>query len=232
MEKKQILIARLAGLGGLLIALLLAPFSATLDLSISSFFYTDHHFVSSAFTNFVFKYGEALGFCVGGISSACVLLSFFLPKLRPYQAGALLVSLTWILGAGLLINTLLKDHWGRPRPKQITEFGGQAEFRPFYLPDFNSEKPHKSFPSGHASTGFYYFSILFLGIRTQRKWIIYLGLSLAMGLGILLSICRISQGGHFFTDTLFSALFMYWVILFVDWLVFEKLKRRTFFKKS
>jgi len=28
------------------------------------------------------------------------------------------------LGPGLLVNTVLKDHWGRARPSQVTEFGG------------------------------------------------------------------------------------------------------------
>ena len=37
-----------------------------------------------------------------------------------------------IVGAWLIIDFALKDHWGRPRPRQVKEFGGMQEFRPYY----------------------------------------------------------------------------------------------------
>ena len=40
------------------------------------------------------------------------------------------------IGVGLFTHILLKDHWGRPRPKQVTQFGGTQEFHPFYKPNF------------------------------------------------------------------------------------------------
>jgi len=30
-----------------------------------------------------------------------------------------------IIGPGLLVNTVFKEHWGRARPSQVEEFGGQ-----------------------------------------------------------------------------------------------------------
>jgi lipid A 4'-phosphatase len=40
------------------------------------------------------------------------------------------LALVLIIGPGLLANSTLKDNWGRPRPIQITEFGGPGAFAP------------------------------------------------------------------------------------------------------
>jgi hypothetical protein len=45
-----------------------------------------------------------------------------------------------ILGPGLIINLVLKDHWGRPRPRQIVEFGGRYEYVQPFVPATNSIK--------------------------------------------------------------------------------------------
>ncbi len=45
------------------------------------------------------------------------------------QRAALLIA-TLCLGPGLIVNTLLKDHSGRPRPADIDLFGGALAFRP------------------------------------------------------------------------------------------------------
>ena len=47
-------------------------------------------------------------------------------------AAYLLLALA--LGPGLVVNTMLKDHWGRARPSQIEAFGGTRQFTPAPLP--------------------------------------------------------------------------------------------------
>ena len=56
----------------------------------------------------------------------------------------LLYSLVSIIGAGLFINAFLKEHTGRPRPREIKEFNGNWN----YLPAFHFGIPGKgrSFP--------------------------------------------------------------------------------------
>ncbi|SIS66030.1 phosphatase PAP2 family protein [Phaeovulum vinaykumarii] len=44
------------------------------------------------------------------------------------------VVLLYLLGPGLLVNALLKAHWGRARPETVAEFGGSARFTPPHLP--------------------------------------------------------------------------------------------------
>ena len=44
------------------------------------------------------------------------------------KAGWLLLGLA--LGPGLVVNTILKNRWGRPRPVQLEAFGGEAPYIP------------------------------------------------------------------------------------------------------
>ncbi|MFP5393977.1 MAG: PAP2 family protein, partial [Gammaproteobacteria bacterium] len=41
---------------------------------------------------------------------------------RHRRALAYLLA-TLVLGPGLIVNTVLKDHWGRPRPVHLVQFG-------------------------------------------------------------------------------------------------------------
>ena len=130
----------------------------------------------------------------------------------------LLLSLA--LGAGLIAHTLLKDRWGRPRPRQVAEFGGHQQFRPYYLPNFfHQPEPSKSFPCGHCTMGFYFFAVALVCQRQGWRWGAIFSYFLAFFLGILLGVTRMAQGGHFFSDILVSALLMWWVASLLDrWL--------------
>lgn len=221
MQKKVFLRRPLFWLSLFIALLILTPFSTQVDLYLSHLFYTDGHFVTNSLTQFFFRYGEMLGFIVAGTACFIFLFSWFIAPFKFLQKASLALAITWVLGAGLIINTALKDSWGRARPRQTVEFGGKSDFRPYYKPDFHSRIPQKSFPSGHAATGFYYFSLALVGARYRSRLFYYLGLALAFGLGTILSICRIAQGAHFFTDTLFAAILMALTALFADWLVFD-----------
>ena len=49
------------------------------------------------------------------------------------RAAVFLIA-TLALGPGLLTNVLLKDHWGRPRPIDVRQFGGDYRFKPWWDP--------------------------------------------------------------------------------------------------
>ena len=120
----------------------------------------------------------------------------------------LILSLT--LGSGIISYCLLKTWWGRPRPHQLVEFGGSQSFKPYYKPDITfPPKSLKSFPSGHATTGFYFFVIYFIGRRLNSKRLKITGLLLGAGLGGLLSFARVMQGGHFVSDVIVAAIIMW-----------------------
>ncbi|MDD5285569.1 MAG: phosphatase PAP2 family protein [Desulfuromonadaceae bacterium] len=105
------------------------------------------------------------------------------------------------LGPGLLVNTVFKDYWGRPRPREIVQFGGSKEF----LQPWQKGVAHngRSFPSGHASAAFYMTAPFFVFRRRKPKIAAYW---MAGGLifGVLMTVARIAQGGHFLSDNLWA----------------------------
>lgn len=204
----------------LLAVLLIAPFTPWLDLSLSHYFYDKgndaaSHFTTSPFIEFMYAYGYWIPnlFAASGV----ILLMF-----KKWRNSGLVILLTFIMGAGLVTSALLKEYWGRPRPKQVEEFGGTQNYRPFWKPQWHAPEPSKSFVSGHASTGFIFLTLVLIGLRKRSKEIVWAGVILTALFGGALSYARIAQGGHFFSDILFSALIMWWMALMMDWLVYAQ----------
>lgn len=115
-------------------------------------------------------------------------------RLRRPLAYCLLVLL---IGPGLVVNVLFKDHWGRARPHQIQEFGGERQFTPAWVASRQCER-NCSFVCGDASVGFSLLALGFFG-RHRRFW-----LAAGLAAGGLLGLMRMAQGGHFLSDVIFS----------------------------
>lgn len=200
-----------AWLGPILAMAILTPFTPFLDLTMTNFFYLPTHgFPSNAFYDFLYNYGvipAQLLFC---LSTIILFLGCFFKKWKKWHAPALTLVLSLLIGGGLIIHVILKDHWGRPRPKQTIEFEGTQPFRPYYYPNFfHQPEPSKSFPCGHCTMGFYFFTLALAAKKLNFRKTFWTALILSLVLGIGLSIARIAQGGHFFSDTLISALIMW-----------------------
>ncbi len=208
--------------GPLLLVLLVTPFTHFWDLNLTRFAFSEKAFSSHAFYQFFYDWGElpAITLSIGAL--LVVIAGVFSAKFRGWRKEALYLFLTFAIGGGLITNAVLKEYWGRPRPKQVTEFGGTHEFRPYYSPNFQRTEPLKSFPCGHCTTGFYFFSLVFLGRRLNKRWLTILGWVLAFGLGFALSASRIFQGGHFLSDTLIGAVIMWYSALIMDWLLYSE----------
>lgn len=114
----------------------------------------------------------------------------------------LFLLLSFAIGPGLLTNTVLKDHWGRPRPNQVTEFGGTMEFRPALLPGGQCDH-NCSFVSGHGAMGFALIGFAFLPATLRRRRQIAIA---SIAFGSFVGLARIAQGGHFLSDTVFAGL--------------------------
>lgn len=149
-----------------------------------------------------------------------------LPAARASNRALTFAVLAYVIGPGLVANALLKDHWGRARPRQITQFGGHAHFTP-PLEITDQCTRNCSFVSGEGSAmvTMALVAVLLLAPRlrpAQRIWLIA-GVSAYALSG---SALRVAFGGHFLSDTIFAALLM-GVIVPGLWLVFAG-GRRSF----
>jgi lipid A 4'-phosphatase len=121
------------------------------------------------------------------------------PLLGVTRRIAAFVVLSLVIGPGLIVNFVFKDHWGRPRPSTIAEFNGPLHYAPPGLP--TAQCPSNcSFPSGHAALGFWTVAFALLVPRRHRRP----AMAAALAFGALVGLVRIAQGGHFLSDVAFS----------------------------
>ena len=175
-----------------------------LDRTISSWFYLGAQ-DQWALNNqqpwkWFYDFGHIPGLVVMLVLTILWGVSFFNASLKPWRRYILLILLTFFVGAGILVNAVLKDHWGRPRPRQIQEFNGKWEYHESIQPGIPGKG--KSFTCGHCTMGYIYISFIFF--YRKSKIIAISGTILGIIYGILMSIARIGQGGHFATDTFWS----------------------------
>ncbi|CAK0764878.1 lipid A 4'-phosphatase [Gammaproteobacteria bacterium] len=186
----------------------------SLDLEITFWFYRPgegfflHDHPLAVFVYHAVLWGAA-GLAVGFIA---VLLGSLVPagaflRSRRQDAGYLLLVL--VLGPGLMVNTILKDHWGRARPYQVQLFGGSQRFTPAFLPTDQCDH-NCSYVSGHAAFGFYLVAFGFAGKRRRYAWLV-----VGLVAGTVIGLVRIVQGGHFPSDVVFS----FFVVYTVAWLL-------------
>jgi lipid A 4'-phosphatase len=122
---------------------------------------------------------------------------------RPLGAAArrtAFVLAALAVGPGLVVNLVLKGLWGRARPIQIDQFGGDAVFTPVWVVS-DACASNCSFVSGEGSSAAWMVGVLL--VLTPAKWrpvVLPLGLVYAFAL----SMNRLAFGGHFLSDILLS----------------------------
>ena len=182
-----------------------------LDITFSGmFFSSDNKFIASENTWVIY-------FVRKMILPLLALLSIFIPlaaiiKHLFYKEKILNICIRdWIyflscliLGTGIIVNSILKNLWGRARPNETVIFGGD---HPFSIPWLNVEycDTNCSFVSGDVS--FFTLSLALLIIFNKTSWNIF-----AYILITFISLLRIMEGDHFLSDTLIGFIITYLVI--------------------
>ncbi len=105
-------------------------------------------------------YGHYPALVIAAAGLVIFVLGFFKNALVKYRVIGLFLALYMIIGPGLIVNTVFKDHWGRPRPIDTQLFGGKDQFHQLWERGIPGNG--RSFPSGQASTGFFFFAFYFL----------------------------------------------------------------------
>ncbi len=124
---------------------------------------------------------------------------------------------TLVLGPLLIVNVILKDHWGRPRPVQVDAFGGEAPYVAVWrITDWCDS--NCSFVSGEASSAMWLVAVALVLPRAARVP----AAAAAATYALLLSLNRIAFGGHFLSDVLISFALTLLVIAIMHRLVLER----------
>jgi lipid A 4'-phosphatase len=170
----------------------------------------------------LYQYGNVPPLILSLFGLAVFVASFPFRKMAPYRKIGLFLVVYMVLGPGLIINTVFKDHWGRPRPAEVQNFGGHEKYLPVWERGIAGKG--KSFPSGHAAIGYFLFSPFFFLRNPSRGWAWFF-LLLGLAYGTLMGIGRMAQGGHFATDVLWAGGLTYMTgLLLAYFFRFDKMK--------
>jgi membrane-associated PAP2 superfamily phosphatase len=217
---------------GLIVALSLAAvvglafgFYPELDLPVSRYFYG---FADNAHNMFAWRLypplmlARDIGLWVSTVLVApavvALLIKLILPRRKLLLSGRAILFLiaTLALGPGLLVNGVLKEHWGRSRPIDVAQFGGPKHFVAWWDP--RGDCPSNcGFVSGDVAGAFWTIAPAALAPPAWRA--LSLGAALALGTGM--AVIRVMAGGHFVTDVVFAGIFTFLLIWIAYGLIYR-----------
>jgi len=190
----------------------------SLDISFSKLFYNQvfyhrYHYLAI----FSFRYTPLIINTAAIIYLCTLIYQYLLYKKINKILIYLIISLA--IGPGLIVNTLFKNQFGRARPIEIKEFGGQKTFsRPFILS--NQCNVNCSFTSGHAAAGYYATCAAFIVSRKRFAKFFHIGIVI----GSLVGFARIVQGAHFLSDVIGSG----FIVILINYFCWEVIFRSKF----
>ncbi len=179
-------------------------FFSQIDIDFSSLFYQNGFYLRGSLYETFFYKSVPIMISTFAIGSITLFLYNTISKkniLGIDKKTILYIILVLSLAPGLIVNTTLKENWGRARPMDIVQFGGNKEFTPAFI---LSNQGGNSFSSGHGSAAFSILGFALLARSRKKLWI-----TLALSYGVAVSFARIIGGGHFLSDNLTSFFIVY-----------------------
>ena len=116
--------------------------------------------------------------------------------LRRWRRELAFLALAAAIGPGIVVNVLVKDHFGRARPVVSAPFGGEHRFSPAFMPA-NECEVNCSFVSGHAAGASMPAAGYFIAASRRRR---RLWLAGGLALGAAAGLLRIMVGAHYLSD--------------------------------
>ena len=217
---------------GLIVALAIAAVAAlafglfpALDLTISGLFYPVHDANGNMFAwrlspvlSTAHNIALNAGFVMVAPAQLAPVIKLLFPRMRMLISGRAVIFLvsTMLIGPGIVTNVVLKDYWGRPRPIDVTQFGGQQHFVPWWDP--RGDCPNNcSFVSGDVATAAWAFAPAALA-PPQYRAVAY---GAALALTAFMAVIRVMAGAHSPSDTIFAGVFTFLII----WLAYALIYR-------
>ena len=196
-----------------------------LDLRVERFFYAVEDAGHNTFALRIYPpvmLARDIGLWIGTALVVPAVVAFviklLLPRRKMLMSGraAIFLIATLVLAPGLLVNVVLKDHWGRPRPIDVIQFGGNEHFVAWWDP--RGDCPANcAFVSGDVAGAFWTIAPAALA-PPQWRAIAY-GAALALGTGM--AVIRMMAGAHFPSDVIFAGVFTFLVV----WILYAVIYR-------
>lgn len=209
------------------IASLLLYLFPTVDLMVSSLFYGGPDRFEASISPFLRRVRE-LGKEASRIYAAAAIAGLLVPflfggtRFLLRARDALFLALVQIVGPGLIVNILLKGFWGRARPMNVEEFGGDMPFTaPWVIVDHCAW--NCSFVSGEGASS---IALIALALIAPRSWRPTIVVSVIL-FTLVMSLNRIAFGGHFFSDVVLSWLITLLVIAVLHKMIYSPQSRIT-----
>ena len=194
-----------------------------LDIEVSSLFYSEKIGFLYKEQAIVVLFYKAVPILTKSFVLVCALyLLYILIKFKNFKktlsSWAFFLIISAIIAPGITVNSLLKDNFGRARPREIIEFGGNKEFSRAF--SFSDQCPRNcSFSSGHAAMGYSFSSIAYVAGNLYFSRIYIAGIFF----GSIVGLSRIIMGGHFASDVIISA----FLVLLLNHLIYLLWKKKT-----
>lgn len=133
----------------------------------------------------------------------------------------LVAIISALLGPLLVVNLVLKEYWGRPRPFQNLFFGGDQP----YVPPGNISsycESNCSFVSGEAAAAFWVLALVFYFAGKNRSRFVIATCIFAA----FFSMLRVGFGRHYISDVVMGGLISVCLVAFSVWLLQTPIMRR------
>ena len=190
---------------------------AQIDIAFSSLFFDGSFYLKgSLFEVFFYKSVPIVvtTLAVGSIGLFLYNAAFQKNILGVNGRKIIYVVLVLAFAPGLIVNATFKENWGRARPAEIKEFGGDKTFTPAFV---LSNQGGNSFSSGHGSAAFSVLGFALLARKRKELWI-----ALALSYGVAVSFARVIGGGHFLSDNVTSFFVVYITTHMLYYFIMEK----------
>ncbi|MDF1879348.1 phosphatase PAP2 family protein [Sulfurimonas sp. SAG-AH-194-C20] len=179
-------------------------FYPLIDIYTSSLFFEDGFYLRGSFYERLFYKSVPIMVSTTALGSIAIFTYNYYKKkniLGINKRVIIYLLLVLSLAPGLIVNSLLKEEWGRARPMDIVEFGSTKQFTPAFI---ISDQGGNSFSSGHGAAAFSVLGFALLARKRRQFWT-----TLALAYGVAVSFARIIGGGHFLSDSVTSFFIVY-----------------------
>ena len=150
-----------------------------------------------------------------GVLALLGMVAWSMAARAPRRSAAYLLAVL-IVGPGIVVNLVFKDHWGRARPAHTQQFGGERTFSPPLVISDQCSR-NCSFVSGDASVGFSLAALALVIAGRRRRW-----MTIGLAAGIAIGILRIALGRHYPSDVIFSGIFVLLTAAVLHRLMFDE----------